>query len=50
MDKQRQQQEFVYKVIGHHPETSPKTLRSKRKWDRNRPRQYCTKQVLGETR
>lgn len=24
MDKQRQQQEFVYKVIGHHPETSPK--------------------------
>ncbi len=24
MDKQRQQQEFVYKVIGHHPVSSPK--------------------------
>ena len=24
MDKLRQQQEFVHKVIGHHPQTSPK--------------------------
>ena len=26
MDKQRQQQEFVHKVIGHHPITSPKLI------------------------